>query len=161
MQPSPSRTVPRSAISGLGCRSGGNSAVMQAVAEAHRAAIGDLGLGLPQRREVGGDAAVAEAHRAAIGDLGLGLPQRREAGGDAAVAEPHRAAIGDLGLGLPQRREAGGDAAVAEPDGAAIGDLGLGLPQRREGEVIDPRVSRSVEFISSLPRLNVGQNCPR
>src|SRR5271170_6281392 len=29
MQPLPSRTVPRSAISGLGCRSGGKAAVMQ------------------------------------------------------------------------------------------------------------------------------------
>ncbi len=51
MQESPSRTVPRSAVSGLGCRNGGKAAVMQAVAEPHRAAVGGLGFGLPQRRK--------------------------------------------------------------------------------------------------------------
>jgi hypothetical protein len=54
-----------------------------------------------------GDVAAAEPHAAAIGDLGIGLPQRRERGRDVAGAEPHRAAIGDLGLGLPQWRERG------------------------------------------------------
>ena len=43
----PSRTVPRSAISGLGCRSGGKPAVMHELPKPDGAAIGDLGLGLP------------------------------------------------------------------------------------------------------------------
>jgi hypothetical protein len=51
--------------------------------------------------ELSRDARVAEAHCAAIGDLGLGLPHRRELSRDARVAEAHCAAIGDLGLGLP------------------------------------------------------------
>jgi hypothetical protein len=58
------------------------------------------------RWEHGRDARVAKAHRAAIGGLGLGLPQWREHGRDARVAKAHRAAIGGLGLGLPQWREA-------------------------------------------------------
>jgi hypothetical protein len=60
------------------------------------------------QRERGRDARVAEAHRAAISGLGLGLPQWREHGRDARVAEAHRAAISGLGLGLglPQWREA-------------------------------------------------------
>jgi hypothetical protein len=62
---------------------------------------------LTLRRELGRDARVAEAHRAAIGGLGLGLPQWREHGRDARVAEAHRAAIGDFAPGLPQRRERG------------------------------------------------------
>src|SRR5207244_11696214 len=71
-------------------------------------------------RERDRDARVAEAHRAAIGGLGPGLPQWREHGRDARVAEAHRAAIG--GLGLPQWRGCGRDGRVAGGTSAGMGD---------------------------------------
>ena len=44
MQPLPSRSAPRSAVSGVGCRNGGKPAVMQPLPSRTRAAVGGLGL---------------------------------------------------------------------------------------------------------------------
>ena len=77
--PLPSRRVPRSAVSGLGWRSGGKRRCdLIRLPRRTVPAVGGLGLGLAQRREGGCDRSAAEAQGAAVGGLGLGLAQRRK-----------------------------------------------------------------------------------